>query len=240
MPSCYNRALDIALIGGGAKISPGEVSLAHNGVLFLDELPEFHRNVLEVLRQPLEDGEVTISRATGTLTFPSRFMLVAAMNPCPCGYYTDNRRECRCQPGQIRRYMAKISGPLLDRIDIHIEVGAVDYRQLSVERQGEPSDSIRAKVGAARLTQRKRYEKYGIYCNADMEARQIRTDCRLSAESMEVLEMAMDEMGLSARAYNRILKVSRTIADLEGESEILPPHISEAIQYRILDRKLWL
>ncbi len=238
--SPHHTISDIALIGGGAKISPGEVSLAHNGVLFLDELPEFHRNVLEVLRQPLEDGEVTISRASGSLTFPSRFMLVAAMNPCPCGFYTDPKRECRCLPGQIRKYMAKISGPLLDRIDIHIEVGSVDYREMSRGVDGEPSRSIRARVGAARTIQQERYREYGIYCNADMGARQLRSSCRLSREALEVLEMAMSDMGLSARAYDRILKVSRTIADLEGEMDILSPHVSEAIQYRILDRKLWL
>ena len=238
--SPHHTISDIALIGGGTKIKPGEVSLAHNGVLFLDELPEFHRNVLEVLRQPLEDGKVNISRATGSLTFPCRFMLVAAMNPCPCGYYTDPRRECRCQPGQIQKYMAKISGPLLDRIDIHIEVGAVDYRELSGGRSGESSEAIRLRVREARSTQQERFRDAGIYCNADMGTSHLRAFCILSREGKELLERAMGEMGLSARAYDRILKVSRTIADLEGEEEIGPSHLSEAIQYRVLDRKLWL
>ncbi|MEA1928617.1 MAG: YifB family Mg chelatase-like AAA ATPase, partial [Candidatus Auribacterota bacterium] len=239
--SPHHTISDIALIGGGTKIKPGEVSLSHNGVLFLDELPEFHRNVLEVLRQPLENGEVTISRATGSLTFPSRFMLVAAMNPCPCGYYTDPRRKCRCLPGQIRKYMAKISGPLLDRIDIHIEVGAVDYRELAGGGDGEVSATIRKRVGAARAIQQDRYRDLGIYSNADMGSRQLREFCQLSREAMEMLELAMTgDMGLSARGYDRIIKVARTIADLEGEAEIKSPHISEAIQYRVLDRKLWL
>lgn len=238
--SPHHTISDIALIGGGSKIRPGEVSLAHNGVLFLDELPEFHRNVLEVLRQPLENGEVTISRAAGSLTFPSRFMLVAAMNPCPCGYYTDPRRECRCTPGQIQKYMAKISGPLLDRIDIHVEVGPVDYHDLSKGESGENSESIRQRVGEARALQRERFRGSGIYCNADMESSLLRKFCGLSRAGKELLEMAMSEMGLSARAYDRILKVSRTIADLAGEEEIRPPHLSEAIQYRVLDRKLWL
>ncbi len=238
--SPHHTVSDVGLIGGGSKIRPGEVSLAHNGVLFLDELPEFSRSVLEVLRQPLEDGEVTISRATGSLTFPARFMLVAAMNPCPCGYYTDSRRECRCHPGQIRNYMSRISGPLLDRIDIHLEVAPVNYRRLSGGGEEEDSAGIRRRVTAARSVQRERFGPSGVYCNAAMTSRDLKKHCRLSRPVRELLERAMEELGLSARAWDRILKVSRTIADLAGAEEPDPAHVSEAIQYRVLDRKLWL
>ncbi len=238
--SPHHTISNIGLIGGGSKIRPGEVSLAHNGVLFLDELPEFSRAALEVLRQPLEDGKVTISRATGTLTFPARFMLVAAMNPCPCGYYTDPRRECRCLSGQIRNYMSRISGPLLDRIDIHLEVAPVDYRHLSAGREGESSEVIRSRVTAARAIQEKRFGSSGVNCNSAMTAAQLKKFCPLSRAVKVTLERAMEELGLSARAWDRILKVSRTIADLAGEEELTPAQVSEAINYRVLDRKLWL
>jgi len=236
----HHTISNIGLIGGGSKIRPGEVSLAHNGVLFLDELPEFNRSVLEVLRQPLEDGKVTISRATGSLTFPARFMLVAAMNPCPCGYYTDSRRECRCNPGQIRNYMSRISGPLLDRIDIHLEVAPVDYRELAGGGEGEDSAEIRRRAVAARAIQGERFRSAGIHSNAGMTPKHLKKHCRLSSPARELLERAMEELGLSARAWDRILKVSRTIADLAGEEELAPHHVSEAIGYRVLDRKLWL
>lgn len=236
----HHTISNVGLIGGGSKIRPGEVSLAHNGVLFLDELPEFNRSVLEVLRQPLEDGMVTISRATGSLTFPARFMLVAAMNPCPCGYYTDSRRECRCNPGQIRNYMSRISGPLLDRIDIHLEVAPVNYRQLSGGGEETASAEIRRRVAAARSIQRERFESSGVHSNAALASRDLKQHCRLSRPVRELLERAMEELGLSARAWDRILKVSRTIADLAGAEEPDPAHVAEAIQYRVLDRKLWL
>ncbi len=236
----HHTISNIGLIGGGSKIRPGEVSLAHNGVLFLDELPEFNRSVLEVLRQPLEDGKVTISRATGSLTFPARFMLVAAMNPCPCGYYTDPRRECRCNPGQIRNYMSRISGPLLDRIDIHLEVAPVDHRRLAGAGEGEGSAAIRRRVAAARAIQGERLGRSGVSCNAAMTPAQLKRYCQLSGPVKGMLERAMEELGLSARAWDRILKVSRTIADLAGEEELAPAHVSEAIGYRVLDRELWL
>ena len=238
--SPHHTISDVALIGGGAKIKPGEVSLAHNGVLFLDELPEFHRNVLEVLRQPLEDGKVTIARAAGSITFPARFMLVAAMNPCPCGYYTDSRRVCRCRDSQIRKYMAKISGPLLDRIDIHMEVRALDYKAISTEGEGERSAIIRKRVDNARRVQLERFSSARIYSNAGMGPSHLRKFCRIGGEGKRLLESAMEELGLSARAYDRILKVSRTIADIEGETNIQSSHLAEAIQYRVFDRKLWL
>jgi len=210
-------------------------------VLFLDELPEFNRNALEVMRQPLEDAEVTISRATISLTYPSRFMLVAAMNPCPCGFLGDSSRNCTCPPATIQRYMAKISGPLMDRIDIHIEVPAVHYRELSTAHDSEKSEQIQARVQRARGRQDQRFKDVkNIFCNAHMTTRQIRNICQLSTESQALLEMAMNRLGLSARAYNRILKVSRTIADLADADDIRPEHVSEAIQYRSLDRELWL
>ncbi|MBD3309448.1 magnesium chelatase, partial [candidate division KSB3 bacterium] len=220
---------------------PGEVSLAHNGVLFLDELPEFNRNALEVMRQPLEDAEVTISRATMSLTYPSRFMLVAAMNPCPCGFLGDQTRRCTCTPTAIQRYMAKISGPLMDRIDIHIEVPAVHYRELSASHDGEHSQTIRERIQRARSIQDTRFaEMKHVFCNAHMSTKLIRKICQLSSESQSLLEMAMERLGFSARAYTRILKVSRTIADLAAAEDIRPEHVSEAIQYRSLDRELWL
>lgn len=236
----HHSISDAGLIGGGAHPRPGEASLAHNGTLFLDELPEFKRNVLELLRQPIEDGHVNISRALGTITYPSRFMLAAAMNPCPCGYFTDPQRNCRCTPSQIQQYMSKVSGPLLDRIDLHVEVPAVKYRELSGEGVGESSEAMRARVKAARERQLARLEGEGIHCNAEMIHRQIRRYCVLDAACQELLKTAITELGLSARAYDRVLKVSRTIADLEGSGAIAPDHVSEAIQYRVLDRQLWM
>ena len=229
------------LIGGGAIPRPGEVSLAHNGVLFLDELPEFNRNALEVMRQPLEDAEVTIARAATSLTYPSRFMLVSAMNPCPCGFWGDPTRNCVCPPPTIQRYMARISGPLMDRIDIHIEVPAVHYRELSAAHDGEKSEHLRERVQRARTRQETRFQNVkNVFCNAHMNTKQIKAFCQLGQDAHGLLEMAMNRLGLSARAYNRILKVSRTIADLAGADDIRPEHVSEAIQYRSLDRELWL
>jgi magnesium chelatase family protein len=218
---------------------PGEVSLAHNGVLFLDELPEFPRNVLEVMRQPLEDGTVSIARAAMSLTFPARFMLAAAMNPCPCGYFNDRSRECHCTPPMIQRYISKISGPLLDRIDIHIDVPAVNYKELRSGVSPENSETIRERVTKARDIQLQRFKVERIYCNAQMAPRQIRAACELSPDCERLLERAITQQGLSARAHDRILKVSRTVADLEGNSAIEPKHIAEAIQYRTLDRTFW-
>lgn len=236
----HHTISDAGLIGGGAVPRPGEVSLAHHGVLFLDELPEFDRNVLEVLRQPLEDGRVTISRASMSVTFPARFMLAAAMNPCPCGYWGSTIRQCTCTPAMIQRYVSKISGPLLDRIDIHIEVPAVRFRELAEEAAGEGSSAIRERVVRARALQLRRYAGEGIYCNAQMTPRLIRAHCRLTESAHRLLENAVSRLGLSARAYDRILKVSRTIADLEESATIQPHHVSEAIQYRSLDRTYWM
>ena len=235
--SPHHTISDAGLIGGGTVPKPGEVSLAHNGVLFLDELAEFKKNALEVMRQPLEDGNVTISRVAMSLTYPSIFMLVAAMNPCPCGYFSDPKHECTCSPLQIQRYMSKISGPLLDRIDIHIEIPPLNYKELSQEETPESSASIQKRVDPARDVQQKRFTRSKIHCNAQMSTRQIRTHCKIDDRSHKLLEQAIDKLGLSARAYTRILKVSRTIADLEGSEQILSEHISEAIQYRSLDRQ---
>lgn len=240
----HHTISDVGLLGGSANPSPGEVSLAHNGVLFLDELPEFRRATLEVMRQPLEDGRVTISRASGTMTFPAEFMLVAAMNPCPCGYYGQAKRQCRCSSAQIARYRQRVSGPLLDRIDIHVEVPAVGIRQLQSEQPGESSAEIRARVTAARRVQQERFGSarrggHRARCNARMAPRQIREHCALSERSAELLRNAMQEMSLSARAYDRILKVARTIADLAGAERISDDHLFEAIQFRQLDRKNW-
>jgi len=236
--SPHHTISDAGLIGGGQIPKPGEVSLSHNGVLFLDELPEFKKNVLEVMRQPLEDGRVTISRALSSLTFPSSFMLIGAMNPCPCGFYTDPNRECTCTMPQILRYRSKISGPLMDRIDIHVEVPAVKYRDLAGETSGEDSETIKARVNRAREVQRKRFAGKKIYCNAQMTPRYLKKHCQIGDDSKSLLEKAIDKLGLSARAYTRILKIARTIADLEGMENIAPHHISEAIQYRSLDRTL--
>lgn len=233
----HHTISDVALIGGGQIPKPGEVSLAHNGVLFLDELPEFKRNVLEVLRQPLENGDVTVSRAVASITFPSSFMLVSAMNPCPCGYFGDTRHQCTCSPGQIHRYRHKVSGPLMDRIDIHIEVPAVPYRELSNHHSGEPSEEIRKRVVAARSVQLERFTSdRKVYSNGQMKTRHIKKYCVLQPDAQTLLDAAMQKLGLSARAYTRILKVSRTIADLESSNDIQSHHIAEAIQYRTLDR----
>jgi len=238
--SPHHTISDAGLIGGGAVPRPGEVSLGHNGVLFLDELPEFQRNVLEVMRQPLEDGCVTIARAAVSVSFPSRFMLAAAMNPCPCGFFGDATRECHCSPPQIQRYVSKISGPLLDRIDIHIEVPAVKYKELRGDAPIESSAAVRERVLRARKVQLDRFRnERQVYANAQMPPKLIREHCAISADGEKLLETAIQRLGLSARAHDRILKVSRTIADLEGVPSIEPKHLSEAIQYRTLDRSYW-
>jgi magnesium chelatase family protein len=239
--SPHHTISDAGLVGGGAVPRPGEVSLAHQGVLFLDELPEFDRSVLEVLRQPLEDQRVTISRASMSLTFPASFMLAAAMNPCPCGFWNDPTRECRCTPLQIQRYVGRISGPLLDRIDIHVDVPAVKFRELTGDPapEAESSALIRERVMQARESQRQRLASEKIFSNAAMTPRMIRRFCRIDSESEQMLERAMTRLGLSARAYDRILKVSRTIADLEGCEDIRSPHVAEAVGYRSLDRTYW-
>jgi magnesium chelatase family protein len=228
------------LIGGGAVPRPGEVSLGHNGVLFLDELPEFQRNVLEVMRQPLEDGAVTISRAAVSVTFPSRFMLAAAMNPCPCGYFGDPTRQCHCTPPMIQRYVSKISGPLLDRIDIHIEVPAVKYKELRAPSSAEDSAAVRQRVISARDRQLERFRaEKKTYSNAQMMPKMIQRHYAISAEGEKLLENAITRLGLSARAHDRILKVARTIADLDGGANIEPKHLRETIQHRTLDRSYW-
>jgi magnesium chelatase family protein len=239
--SPHHTVSQAGLIGGGSIPKPGEVSLAHLGVLFLDELPEFDRSTLEVLRQPVEDKQVTISRAATSLTFPSNFTLIASMNPCPCGYYGSNR-ECKCSPLQIQRYVGKISGPLLDRIDIHIDVPAVNFKELRGKGVpiGDASDTIRGRVIKARDIQLERFSgDTGVFSNSTMSPTQIRKFCALDAESENLLERAMLRQGLSARAHDRILKVSRTIADLETSENIEPQHLSEAIGYRSLDRNYW-
>jgi magnesium chelatase family protein len=234
--SPHHSISDAGLIGGGPVPRPGEVSLAHHGVLFLDELPEFRKNVLEVLRQPLEDARITISRAMGTLTFPASVMLVAAMNPCPCGFFGDATHEGTCSPVTIQRYRSRISGPLLDRIDIHIEVPAVRYKELTEKSDGESSEKIRDRVDRARAIQLQRFAGLSFYCNAQMGSRELRANCQIEAAGERLLELAINRLGLSARAYTRILKVARTIADLDASERIEAQHISEAIQYRSLDR----
>ncbi|MBN1593203.1 MAG: YifB family Mg chelatase-like AAA ATPase [Candidatus Coatesbacteria bacterium] len=235
--SPHHTISDAGLIGGGAYPRPGEVCLAHNGVLFLDELPEFHRNVLEVLRQPLEDGSVTIARAALTVKFPTRFMLAAAMNPCPCGHLTNPKVACKCTPVQIQRYRSRISGPLLDRIDIHLDVPVVPYSDLAKWKPGEESQVIRERINEARKVQQARFVDEPIFCNAHMLSKDLKQHCKLDAECESIMESAINRMGMSARAYDRILKVARTIADLANEPKLLPEHISEAIQYRTLDRQ---
>jgi magnesium chelatase family protein len=236
--SPHHTISDAGLIGGGKFPRPGEVSLAHNGVLFLDELPEFKKHVLEVLRQPLENHQVTISRASSSITYPSSFMLVAAMNPCPCGYFSDPKHECSCSPQTIERYRSKISGPLMDRIDIHIEVPAVPVGKLTSEDPAEPSADIRSRVSAARSIQMSRFARSRIFCNAQMGSRHIKTHCRLDSQSRQLLDRAVDMLGLSARAFHKILKIARTISDLVEMDQIHSEQIMEAIQYRNLDRHI--
>ena len=235
----HHTISDIGLLGGGAIPGPGEISLAHHGVLFLDELPEFKRSALEVLRQPLEDGDVTISRSAGKVTLPCAFMLVAAMNPCPCGYLGDAKHECRCTPTQIQRYRSRISGPLLDRIDIHIDAPALALAELRSEKLGEASAAIRARVEAARARQHGRFAQSKTNANARMTQAQIRKHCAIDGSLGDLLQHAMEQLSLSARAYDRILKVARTIADLAGAEKIEAPHLLEAIQYRSLDRAVF-
>jgi magnesium chelatase family protein len=238
--SPHHSISQVALVGGGNNPQPGEISLAHNGVLFCDELPEFNRSVLEVLRQPLEDRKITVSRAKYTVDYPCSFMFVASMNPCPCGYYGDPTHQCACTPGQIQRYMNKISGPLLDRIDIHCEIQAVPFSELSKMQPGEPSAAIRDRVIAARKIQEERFKPFkGIHCNAMMTERMLHQFAEPDAQSLDMLRMAMERLKLSARAYSRILKVARTIADLEGSEKVQSQHIAEAIGYRNLDRGDW-
>ncbi|MFO1021428.1 MAG: YifB family Mg chelatase-like AAA ATPase [Planctomycetales bacterium] len=237
--SPHHTISEPGLVGGGSTPVPGEISLAHHGILFLDELPEFNRRTLEVLRQPLEEGNVTISRATATATFPANIMLVAALNPCPCGYRGDPKRKCNCNPMQIERYMGKLSGPLLDRIDIHLEVPPVPFRELTDERPGLTSPQMRESVLQARDVQRQRFGKDKTLLNGRMKPREIRKHCKLDKEAESLLKAAMENMGLSARAHDKILRVSRTIADLDGAETIRVEHLSEAINYRSLDRNYW-
>ncbi len=237
--SPHHTVSDVALVGGGTYPQPGEISLAHNGVLFLDELPEFKRQVLEVMRQPLEDRHINISRAKFTVDYPASFMLIASMNPCPCGYYNHPEKQCVCSPGVVQKYLNRISGPLLDRIDIHIEVIPVPFEELSRKTQAENSREIRHRVVRCREIQQKRFEGMPIYCNAQMDAKLIRKYCVLNDECQSILKTAMEKLGLSARAYDRIIKVSRTIADLSGSEHIEAEHLAEAIQYRSLDREHW-
>ncbi len=234
--SPHHSSSDIALIGGGQIPKPGEVSLAHNGVLFLDELSEFKRNVLEVLRQPLEDGFVTVARSYATVQFPARFLLVGAMNPCPCGHYGDNLKPCTCTPQMIIRYRSKVSGPLLDRIDIHIEVPRVNYQELKDDTPSESSNSVRERVIKTRQIQLKRFKDEGIYCNAHMKTKHLRKFCKIDEDCHSLLQSAMEKLGLSARAHSKIIKVARTIADLDGSENIKASHIAEAIHYRSFER----
>ncbi len=237
--SPHHTISDVALVGGGGIPQPGEISLAHNGVLFLDELPEFKRTVLEVMRQPMEERRVTISRAKVAIDFPASFMLIASMNPCPCGFHNHPDRECTCPPGTVQKYLNKISGPLLDRIDLHVEVTPVPFSQLSDIKAEESSETIREKVIRAREVQLERYKENGIFCNAQMSSKQLKEICVIDNIGQALLKRAMEKLNLSARAYDRILKVSRTIADLEGSEDIKPEYLAEAIQYRSLDREGW-
>ncbi len=238
--SPHHTISDVALVGGGGNPQPGEISLAHNGVLFLDELPEFKRTVLEVMRQPMEERKVTISRAKVALEFPASFMLIASMNPCPCGYFNHPEKQCTCPPGAVQKYLNKISGPLLDRIDLHVEVTPVAFSELSSAKQFEKSDAIRERVIKAREIQEERYrDKEGVYANAQMSSKMLKEICVINTACQNLLKVAMEKLNLSARAYDRILKVSRTIADLSGSADIRAEHLAEAIQYRSLDREGW-
>ncbi|WP_207429296.1 YifB family Mg chelatase-like AAA ATPase [Pedobacter sp. SYSU D00535] len=238
--SPHHTISDVALVGGGGHPQPGEISLAHNGVLFLDELPEFKRTVLEVMRQPLEERRVTISRARFTVDYPASFMLVASMNPCPCGFYNHPEKECLCGPGVVQRYLSKVSGPLLDRIDLHVEVTPVNFNELASDRKAEASDMIRQRVIKAREIQTNRFqEQTEVYCNAQMSPKKVREICKINETGQNLLKKAMERLGLSARAYDRILKVARTIADLDASEDIKIEHLAEAIHYRSLDREGW-
>lgn len=238
--SPHHTISDVALVGGGQYPQPGEISLAHNGVLFLDELPEFKRSVLEVMRQPMEERQVTVSRARFTVDYPASFMLVASMNPCPCGFYNHPKVQCTCPPGSVRKYMSKISGPLMDRIDIQLEVVPVTFNDITKTQTGETSAQIRERVVAARQIQEERFKRFpGIHCNAQMEARQIRDFCRLDYDCQEMMRLAMERFGMTARAFDRVVKVARTIADLANSADITREHIGEALAYRILDRDSW-
>lgn len=237
--SPHHTVTPVSLVGGGKNPKPGEISLAHNGVLFLDELPEFNRNSLEVLRGPLEDRKITISRLNSTITYPCNFMFIASMNPCPCGYFGSKEKECKCKPEQIQKYVNKISGPLLDRIDIHIEVTGIKFSKLQSNKKVENSKEIKNRVNKARKIQIERYKEYNIYSNAELTPKLIEKFCKLNNASKIILEKAFKKLGLSPRAYGRILKVARTIADLESQTEISQKHLVEAIQYRSLDRKYW-
>ena len=238
--SPHHTISDVALVGGGSNPQPGEISLAHNGVLFLDELPEFKRTVLEVMRQPLEERNVCISRSKMTVEYPASFMFVAAMNPCPCGYYNHPEKDCSCAAGIVQRYLNRISGPLMDRIDLHVEVIPVPFKELAEKNKGEKSAMIRERVIQARKIQEDRFhQQRGIYCNAQMTSKLVAKHCVISKEGQNLLKVAMEKLGLSARAYDRILKVSRTIADLSNSQDIKVEHLSEAIHYRSLDRDNW-
>jgi magnesium chelatase family protein len=239
--SPHHTISDVALVGGGGNPQPGEISLANNGVLFLDELPEFKRTVLEVMRQPMEERKVTISRAKVSIEYPANFMLIASMNPCPCGYYNHPEKECVCGPGVVQRYLSKVSGPLLDRIDLHVEVVPVSFDEMTASnRKMENSSEIRERVVKAREKQTERFkDKKDVYCNAMMPSNMVKVVCEINDAGRALLKTAMERLGLSARAYDRILKVSRTIADLAGTEEIKIEHLAEAIQYRSLDREGW-
>lgn len=237
--SPHHTVSSVAITGGGTHPKPGEITLAHRGVLFLDEFPEFRKDVIEGMRQPIEDGQLTVSRASGTAVFPSTVMLIASMNPCNCGYYGDETRECTCSAGQIQKYLNKISGPMLDRFDIHIEVAAVKYDELSAKRSGETSEEIRKRVKRARKIQQERYKDYNIYCNAQLTSALVEKFCVIDDMGREILKNAFESLGMSARAHSRILKVARTIADVEGCENIEVGHLAEAIQYRSLDKKFW-